>query len=49
MKIAETILARQNIKEMTRRAIKILIASCPNDNETIALQAEFEREYGEKV
>lgn len=46
MKIADTIRERQDIKEMTRRAIKLLIACGENADD---LKVEFEKMYCEVV
>ena len=46
MGIAEQIRQNQNIKEMTRRAIKILIAAGENVDD---LKSEFFVNYGEEV
>ena len=46
MGIAEQIRQNQNIKEMTRRAIKILIAAGENVDD---LKSEFFANYGEEV
>lgn len=46
MSIAEQIRNNQDVKEMTRRAIKILIAAGENVDD---LKAEFIATYGETV
>ena len=49
MTIAEKIMAQRDVKEMTRRAIRTILAINPDDEDGIALRAEFEREYGEAL
>lgn len=49
MKIADQIKRQQNKKEMTRRAIKLLISLDPNSKETKAFCNEFKSTYGEAV
>ncbi len=49
MTIAQQIRARQDTKEMTRRAIRALLAINPDDAEGIALRDDFERTYNETL
>ena len=49
MSIADEVRAAQDEKEMTRNAIKMLLAINPGDSEGIALAAEFREAYGENV
>ena len=48
-RICAEINAKRDVKSMTRKTIKNLLAIIPDDPEVAALVKDFEREYGEKL
>ncbi len=49
MDVAKAVLDAQNVKEMTRRAIKVILAIDPMDPVGMELVEDFKKEYGESV
>lgn len=49
MKIADKVTSCQNVKEMTRKAIKAILSINPDDPVGIELAEDFEKSYGESV